>query len=66
MGRRYREVNVRGLEDVCCNHIVEAAAGARNLSVGEYMWLLLEASNRRGIIYALLLGQRAPRKNGHE
>ena len=48
---------------MCCNHIVKATACARDLSAGEDVWVLLEASNSSCIVDAMLLRQRAPRKN---
>ena len=62
----YTVMDERGLYDMRCNRIIEAATCARNFDIGDKIGLFLEASDSGGVFHSLLLGQRAPSANHHQ
>ena len=59
-GDTYRKVDVRGLKEMRCNHIIEAATCAWDLLIRDLIGFLLETLDCRSVFDALLLSQRAP------
>lgn len=54
-GEAYGEVDVGRLEDVSCDHVVEATSCPGHLGAGEDMRFLLQTSGGGGVCYALFL-----------